>query len=443
MPYTQTFKEDFYIPGHVSVTPGELSNPHLAEIRQPIVGSRTGQRVDNWKEKIRDGISASSPYTSNRTRVEHVRPGFFSASFTDRKIPVTRLPAYASYAGLQFHFGVNLNPTHEYVDSSIANSAALTKIYKKIESEYQHLNSPAIIAEFLDVIRQFGTPAAALVDLTNRRLNRLELAKRGLSGSVSFKKIRYAEIVASTWLEYSFGLSPLISDTEKAAEALARWKSQYTDPDLHKLRKKIMSRAVTTVATTSTGTFPLSPIASITPARSHIRNTTEHKVQYTVGLQGLLKTAAGSNDRLMQLLGFNHANWIPAIWEAVPWSWLVDYFSNVQEILNASVVNTSRVAWISKSETYSTRVEYSSIVSISGILDYYKNALGMLPSSLVLASGDFGQLTVVRNTTSRTVPITLGVPPLSLEHPFGDAKKIANMVAVLFKRKGNSALWIT
>lgn len=437
--YTRTKTSKIDIPWQIS---NGGSTTYGGVVQGVFLEIRSGNKVDNWKEKIRLGQNASSPYYLDAIKYSLQDPGLYQALFSDTIGPVDRLPQSVGFAGYKFHVNVNPSPAHLTVEASKANSASLSKIYKKIQSEYQHMNSPAIIAEFLDVIRQFGAPAAAIVDLTNRRLNRLELERRGLKGSTAFRKIRYAEIVASTWLEYSFGLAPLISDTEKAAEALAKWKMEVDEPGLAKLRKKVVSRAVSTESSSSTGPISISPIGSSGWHVGQMTTKTEHRVQYTVGLHGTLGAAYGSNDRLKQLLGFNHANWIPAIHEAIPWSWLVDYFTNVQQILEAAVTNTTNVAWISKSESYRTKVVYTSKVDKGSIASYHAT-LKLNDAVVKTNKFDFGKVTIERMTFTRTVPLSLGVPPLSFEHPFEDVKKIANMVAVLFRRKGNSALWIS
>lgn len=185
--------------------------------------TRSGQAVPNWREKIRSGVNAASPYTLEASKVIMEDALEMSAYYKQKPSPPyvgVQYPRILGYPGLSRC----LSPTHIAVSQPRAEAASLTKVYSKLRSEFQHMNMPSVLAEIFDVLRQFGAPAAALVDLTNRRLNQLDLKKLGLSGSTAFRKIKYAEIIASTWLEYSFGLKPLISDTKKLAETLARWQ---------------------------------------------------------------------------------------------------------------------------------------------------------------------------------------------------------------------------
>jgi len=327
-------------------------------------------------------------------------------------------------------------PAHLPTSVVKADSIALSKTYKKVASELQSMNSPAVLAEFVDVLRQFGSPFRSIVDLTNRRLNRLELERRGLKGSTTFKRKKWASIVADTYLEYSFGLAPLISDTKNAAEALARLHAE--KEGLLRPRRKIVCQGKDVASETFTPTPIGVSLSGYLFARPSVTNKTECRVQYVCGLESTLRADLGSNDRLLQLLGFNHANWVPAIWEAVPWSFLIDYFTNVQQILEASVTNTSDVKWITKTVTY--RTEYNQFFPV----DQEETRLqAKARQRSGYGSGHAGRCHQVRITLARTLPTTLGVPSLYFELP-SSVKQLANMAALLIARKPtSSALWLT
>lgn len=426
--------ETVYIP--TKITAGPANNLQQSRI-YTVKKTTSGQSVPDWKSKVSRGDSAASPYSCEVTTLKLGKPILFRAPFVRKGAPYDSM--YLAMDGYNHSMSNPEVMSHVPVNTLSAEAAALSKLYKKLQREFQHLNSPAVLAEFLDVIRQFGKPAEAIVDLTNRRLNRLALAQRGLSGSTAFKKVRYAEVVASTWLEYAFGLAPLIEDTRKAAEALARWEHEDSEEVL-RLRAKAVSRAGSTAPYIGSAAFSYSPIASV----GHLtmdKALTEYKVQYTVGLRGQIIADYGSNQRLLQLLGFDPKNWIPAAWEAVPWSWLVDYFSNVQQILDAASTNTGRVGWISKAVTYRTKREVRSTVNVAKIQQYYES-IGYGLTGPIRLEGD-GTMTFTKVSFVRSVPASLGVPPLVFEHPFGDVKKLANMVAVLIPKRNNSALWFS
>lgn len=430
MSYSKSYSDQFSIGHSFLVNSSSLGKTY----NRSYSGSRSGEKMDNYKDKIRAGENASTPYTLNRTKIEKITKGK-TIELLRYKTPVSP-PTFRSevYEGTLQEPPYSL--THLSVNAGEADSVALSKLYKKLDSETSRLNSPAVLAEFLDVVRQFGKPAEALVDLTNRHLNRLELEKRRLT-AVKFNPIRWTEILASTYLEWSFGVKPLISDTKAVAEALAQWQFESSEEILQKLRAKVVSRGLVTNETVRYGATRPSQGSSRYTTTKHKK--TEGRIQYVVGLQGDLRADFDSNQRLLQLLGFDHGNWIPAVWEVVPWSWLVDYFFNINNILDAAVTSTARVAWICKTKV--TRTSESYRTTLDPVYNYNSSLCDRVSRTNYNAGGSYD---VVRTTLSRTVPATLGLPPLYFRHPFKDAGKLANMVAVLFARRPSaSALHIT
>lgn len=398
--------------------------------------SRTGVSLSNWRELVKAGSNATTPYSADITSVVSREYGSGKLSGQGVRDASGKIATYS-----QSLAGYFINPptliAHLTTQNAVAEAAALTQIYKKIASEQQRMNSPAVLAEFGDVMRQFGKPCDALIDLTNRRLNRLELESRGLKGTVAFKRIKWAQVVASTWLEYSFGLAPLISDTKAAAEALARWQYEITG-EQH-FRTKVVGRGTSEAKThTASTNIDIGGTGSWFRGKRADTTQTMYKVQYVAGLNLSPIAAFGSNDRLQQLLGFNHANWIPAIWEVVPWSWLIDYFSNVGDILNAGVTSTSSVSWLCKTVTQDTLV--TSQMDVDGPSTAARISAFNVKGG---GSGTAGKVVIRRVTMTRSIPLSLGVPPLTLSLP-GKPKQIANMVAVLLARRPtSSALWLT
>lgn len=402
--------------------------------------TRSGEKVLDYQQKIRDNQQAGSPYTLEAQKIEKLRTANISSKYSQH---VSGKGLFSHQRGEQsgiYGFSVPTG-TIPHLSTSLADAeaTALQKTYSKIRSEQQELNSAATVAEFTDVIRQFGKPFDAIVDLTNRRLNKLQLAAKGLSGSTSFRKIKFAEIVASTYLEYAFGLAPLISDAEKVATALAKFNNERSSEVLSKFRSRIRSRGVSKTVTKGTNTFGVG-FDSYSAMKVTEENQTECRVQYVVGLDTTPIADFGSNDRLLQLLGFDPKNWIPAVWEVVPWSWLIDYFTNVGAILDAAATTTSGVRWIVKTVTYKTVRTYTAMLDVEAT----RRAINGTNVRLSSLSGGPCSLKVVRTTLTRSLPATLGVPPLVVEHPFDSMKKIANMAAVLVSRKpSSSALWLT
>jgi len=396
---------------------------------------RTGEAVRNWREKISEGSDATGAFTADYLSIESEAIGSASC-FAQTAGSASQSHQFDGYYELPVTaFAV---PT---ASATKAEAIALAKTYRKIEAELSAFNSPAALAEFTGVLRQFGRPYAAVTELMNRHLNRLYLESRRLRGSTSFRKLKWRDIVASTWLETTFGLLPLISDTRDIAEAVARWKVEETGD--HQPRARITSQGSDLAAQVTHGTdlMTLASVTGMIAFKRNIRVTQERKVQYVCGLGATRTADYGSNDRLIELLGFDAKNWIPAIWEAIPWSWLADYFLNIQHILQAGVTSTASVKWVSKTTVVDDRREVSLPVDFErtrarlALFGYVKN--------VSISGATMGDHVVRRMSMSRQKNVSLGVPPLVLSYP-QSWMKLANMSAALFgRRTQSSALWLT
>lgn len=385
---------------------------------------RTGERVPDWKGKIQRGELAASPFSTNRSKLIDVK----SVSCSARR----QEPGTPAYWTTQSFSGVYSMPATvwEAVPVSVGNEA-LSTVLDRIRAQVEHTSVLPALAEMRSTIRMFGAPGSAIVDLTNRRLNRLELEARNLKGTTVFRRIKWEKIVASTYLEYAFGLVPLMEDTKAIAESLARWKAEKEEDLPRPTREFITSKADKLTSDTVTTTGTDSPLEQLRWTKTVTTNR-EFGVRYKVRLKHSLQADFGSNERLQQLLGFQPLNWIPAAYEVVPWSWLLDYFLNVQQIIDAGVTDTSHVDWIIRtSRAKITRRTYTHWTLREGFTQVWA-----LPPS-----GPCGG-TTVSTAFSRSLPTSLGLPIPVLSYPTS-VKKLANMTAALFSRRvKSSALWL-
>jgi hypothetical protein len=75
-------------------------------------------------------------------------------------------------------------------------------------------------------------------------------------------------------------------------------------------------------------------------------------IRYKGAVVAQVKGPSWQND---DLFGFNPQNFIPAAWELLPWSFLADYFSNIGDILTASIVSTKHLAYTNRTEVVRIR----------------------------------------------------------------------------------------
>lgn len=163
----------------------------------------------------------------------------------------------------------------------------------------------------------------------------------------------------------------------------------------------------------------------------------EFGVRYIVKLKHSLQAEFGSNERLKQLLGFsNPLNFIPTIWEVIPWSWLIDYFLNVQQIIEAGVTATGNVQETIRSQRTRSKLK--------GHLTAVKPALvaNQFPVNWITQSAHLGQYVSERTVFDRSLPGNIGLPIPTVSYP-NSIRKLANASAALFARRAEShAVWV-
>lgn len=415
MAYSKTFDDSVVCPLTVSYS---VTTRNLTRLVKA-TGSRSGERVPNWKEKIRLGSDATSPFTSDRWKLVSSTP--LSLKVVGRgKPPNQSFTSPQSVSGFQTAF--NMSGAHIVESASEANAIALATIYKKMNSQITHVSVPAAFLELADVIRQFGSPMRAILRLTESHLNRLYLQRRGIT-ALKYNKKQWTKILADTYLEYAFGLAPLINDTKGVAEALARltYELEAEKP----FKQKLIGRGSTTKS--SSAQSIVMPSNTQLVFNSTNRKVTETRVQYVAGFSAYPTADLGSQQRLMQLLGFRPESWIPAVWEAVPWSWLVDYFTNVQDILTSVEASVIKPSWISK--TVSTVTDFTTAETFD--LGLTTSVFGSNSMNIDRVSGNQGSLHQSRRTTVvRTKPAQLGFPNVYFRLPTS-VKQLGNMAAAV------------
>lgn len=412
-------------------TARNIPGPYAETVKGNAVFSsaRSGEKVDGWREKIAKGDLAASPYSLNATRIDYMESGSAQMTYTHSYWGKT----YETFSGV---YRSPVSPTQVPIPVDVSNKA-LARILRKVRNEYEHTSVLPALAELRSTVRQFGAPASAILSLSNRHLNKLALAARGLSGSVAFKKVAWHRIVASTYLEYAFFLKPLLGDVREAAEALARWNAE-AEGELPRPTSVYLRASAD--SETHSQTIPNSGwvggFATNIGFKDVYQEVHRFGVRYWVKLSNSLQADFGSNDRLLQLLGFDPAQFAPTVWEVIPWSWLFDYFLNVQEVLEAGVTRTSNIEWIVRTERVNSTRTYEGVASKRDLVG------GSYPSTWTSSKPFLGRWRTTRTLLNRTLPASLGIPSLTVSYP-DTVTKIANTAAALFARRSQShPLWL-
>ncbi len=383
-------------------------------------GTQTGSKVENYRSKIASGQQAGSAFFCDKYTEASFDIATASLSYADSSTPWNL--RHSTFSGVYQPAG---QVAHLVFPTSDMNSSALSRMYSKIRSEKTSVNGMNILGEMRETIGMLRSPFKAMRVAVDRHLLSLENSKKSvLRLPVHKRRAEWEKAVAGTTLELNFGLKPLISDSKAIAEAIA--KVVVNGPK----RSRLVTRGEETRSSISDPSTSVLPNSTRFVVRRTYKVTTVRRIQYICGMEYAEKCAVGALNRLREQLGFTAENFVPTIYELMPWSWLVDYFTNVGEILEAATTDTSAVQWITRTETAITTAEQSA--------DYSPDqAVNLDTFGYVLrgAQGSFGKSKIVRRSVNRSLPSTLGIPGLTLTHPGESFSKVANMLSVLAQRR--------
>jgi hypothetical protein len=231
--------------------------------------------------------------------------------------------------------------------------------------------------------------------------------------------------VSGSWLELQFGIKPAINDIKDiASEAIDQI---YGRDDKVRLRAKSTDNV--TVNNAYAYLVPWSYGAKLEQFK-----TTYSKagVQYVVGMKRSLNAPTAGLQKVASGFGFQFQNFVPTIYELIPYSFLIDYVSNVGNIIEAACTDTSSVSWVVRTQRTTTTVDFREEAggfrfAPSSDPDFWTKTQGGKLSSL---------RTIRHQTTVRTIPDSLGIPPLVTSLPGSDSGKWLNVVALLAQSKG-------
>jgi hypothetical protein len=289
--------------------------------------------VAGWRDEIKHRRSA----TSKMDGVKHVFHGRSDGVFaaTVRQAPFPPFGEVLYRSELTGDFRAISAPGEGGLSDllSKANNQALTYLNKSIIKARRSIPGLVALGELGETLRMIRRPAESLFRGLHDYLGTVK--KRAGQRALPLKTKNH--VVADTWLEYSFGWAPLISDIKGAAEGLAKRSSYMAEVSA-------VSGYGQATNTTFYGNYGDIVQSHLSLKRRNIVNRQVAEVRYHgVVSNNPADWVSGDNT-----FGFTPQEFVPAVWELIPYSFLVDYFSNIGNIIEAFTLDTSGVRWLEK-----------------------------------------------------------------------------------------------
>lgn len=298
-----------------------------------------------------------------------------------------------------------------------AESEALSRMHSKIRESRSEINGFAFLGELRETLKMIRKPLSSLTKQVYSHLERTEVYRSGKKKRLPRKSVEYSKALSGTALEINFGWKPVISDIQAIALIAAKVVAG------HGLRKQFSTFSELKSSEEYFDGY-WNPDNG-----SYIRGQQTRRYEYTVGAKvsvGVNYREECASDALSQVIrlgGFTTEQILPAIYELTPWSWLIDYFSNLGDLIEAATTDLSDVVYFNITK-YSTRKSTRLIVPFYYEDSYYR--------TVELTGNAYTHSHVCTSATRQRFNAgSYPVPSLRFQHPFESVTRLTNLVSVL------------
>lgn len=301
-------------------------------------------RLSDWRKRVRMGVSATTRFTAENRNVTYTPGYFFQTGFCKLSGGHTYKEIFGDLANA--HTTVyDIPPAPSSLIDQTALQQAIQGAYNDARQKQGAFKGSTFIAELRDTIRGLRNPALGIRrgidDYTSAASRNVRRALGGRSLPRSARELdqlghRRASAarraLSDTWLEHQFGMIPLANDV--------------ADAYISGLR---LSRRTPLVRFHGFGRAEYNSSETLAPRVEDVVQFNWYVVQllqYDVYITGAVKLdveCPGSSK--IEEFGFTFKDFVPAIWEAIPYSFLVDYFSNIGDVVNALSFPSTDIAW--------------------------------------------------------------------------------------------------
>lgn len=325
----------------------------------------SGYRNPGWRRIIESGGNANSELLASKRVLKFV--GHSGTAFGRAKKFSTGPSRYVTYSktipyGLAW-LPEPSDPVLPVLTSDALNEAKV-KLNSRISSVQTAFQGGIYLGEARETVMFLAGGTRSLRQAFERYLTqvrkRVERSLRTVrsptrtkkrkkaGGSLRDRKIMVANsVIADQWLALQLAIKPLVSDVQSAGEALARLDTMTDMDDRQIVRVTVTKRASSFVDwgngdpgfwydnSISAGGSPTLPL------KYRVRDDDSVRVTLRASVRAKRAGKAG----VLQYLGFEPGMFAPTLWNLLPHSYLIDYFTNIGDIVNSWAVWFGDLEW--------------------------------------------------------------------------------------------------
>jgi hypothetical protein len=292
-----------------------------------------------WRARIRRGDSATTSLQGTALK----RP-VATETVAYRKVSALSGPLNVSetmFSGDLFRHAAPSTTLPSGAEFLVADDLAKQSFVAQAVGAQRAMMALVSASELGETIRMLRNPLRAFRDGVREYIGYLIGRRERL---MRFPSKRRKKFLTDAYLEWSLGWAPTLADIDDAAYALASDRS-IVPPDVfisgYGEKVKVSSDTLITV---SYNGLDLQFRRKVEDLRS-------------VRFYGKVKTLSGSAlGYWPRRFGVDWTSFVPSLWEAIPWSFAIDYFTNAGKIIEAYSLHACNLRWVTRTVRTSSQV---------------------------------------------------------------------------------------
>lgn len=319
-----------------------IETPSVNTVFTAVNRTANGGPVPDFRARIAMGRDATGAYSLSVTRTSYGEVGGY-AEWDGANCTGSKPPPRESDDILGGTFHVGTFPAYPDFTSLVAAAASSARgqFYQNI-ADLESRGS-TFIGELSETMRMLRHPFASSRQLLTDYLVSLRKNARSIRRYNRSRKLRY---LGDAWLEYKFGWDPLAKDVQDILDSAKRLENQVSYAKVRGFSDREYNTAGNPAEIGGPGVC----------ARLYKTNVTRSRT-FTVcrGAYRLTRFVDAPLQSISSNFGFAPSGFIPTLWNLLPWSFLIDYFSNVGDLLAAACICRGNIAWSNETQVIQQR----------------------------------------------------------------------------------------
>jgi hypothetical protein len=368
--------------------------------------TRVGSSNPGWSKRIEAGAFVASPYTVDRVDIRSAKSTAWTIRYktkvgsvvSDNTTFIAGFPISPQFMSApSIPYGAN--------DLSKALSDAYSRLLSRIREENSEMNGLLMLGELRETIKMIRRPGRALYDAFQTFTSS---AKR--QAALARTRRAFMQAYSGLYLEWAFGWKPLLSDVGDVASTIVR---HLTEPPP---RKKVVGTSDPRVITANDVSYPTSGAADAMAQLSAVdfHSLSAQSIAY---LKPAFAGPDGSARRLAELSGFSLENFVPTVYNLLPYSFLLDYASNLGDVIEGACTVQQNVQGV----VTTVKAQSDRVYTTSRPTARAQASMRSVKPSIteITESTPPSELIIRRTSLQRTVGSSVPVPDLYLHLPGG------------------------